>query len=78
MAIFSGGVGKIWKFQRASGVNFGDQFGKIQRGWDSYGKSLPWGWNGYFLEPQFIKTHHVVFWCSPCKHQHCKYSEDNF
>ena len=26
----------------------------------------------------FRTAHHVVFWCSPCKHQLCRYSEGNF
>ena len=37
-AIFPMGVQKFWKFWRG--------------GEESYGKSLPWGWYGYFLEPQ--------------------------
>ena len=33
------------------GVNLGADFGKSRGEGGSYGKSLPWGWYGYFLEP---------------------------
>jgi len=44
---------------RGDGVDFGGQFWKILRGGGSYGKSLPWGWYGYFLEPHIIT---VIFY----------------
>ena len=36
------------------GVYFRGWFWKIQRGGGSCGKSLPWGWLEYFLEPHII------------------------
>ena len=49
----SRGCAKILEIPEGRGVNLGggDQYWKIQRGGGSYGKSPPWGWYGYFLDP---------------------------
>ena len=52
--LFQGGVQKFWKLRRGGGVNFGGRFWKNPEGRGPYGKSLPWGWYGYFLEPHII------------------------
>ena len=55
----SRGVQKFWKFRRGGGLNFGGRFWKNQEGRGPYGKSLLWGWYGYFLEPH-ISVHSLV------------------
>ena len=39
---------------KGAGCILGADFWKIKRGGGSCGKSLPWEWFGYFLEPHII------------------------
>ena len=43
-------------------------FGKIQRGGGPYGKSLPWGWYVYFLEPHISVQSLVLISVAAAKH----------
>ena len=53
---------KILEIPEGSGGKLWGQFRKIHRGGGSYGKSLPWGWGGYFLEPHIsdLLVHFVL------------------
>ena len=50
----SRGCEKILEILETRGVYFRGRFWKILRGGGPWGKSLPWGWFGYFLEPHII------------------------
>ena len=54
--LISGGCVKISEIPKGKGAGYilGAEFGKSRGEGGSCGKSLPWGWFGYFLEPHII------------------------